>query len=193
MQLPVSPAAAELFSQEFYASVAKSQSIIDSYIHARQELLRQFPGTSSWAAPVLYITSSYDCVIFETDDAFHRLRKISHFLDEPITALSANPKNKYAVERIVKLLADLVQLREEYRKRPGISRLDINAELAKLVKIANNDATRNLLYVQEFLEKEDQKTFFREKIPDRAMAVVDALTSIKERIDNLCTLLDQTS
>lgn len=193
MQLPVSPEVANLFSQEFYAAVARSTPIIDSYIHARQELLSRFPGSSSWVAPVLYVASHYDCVIFETDDAFHRLRKISHLLDEPITALSINPVNKFAIERILKLLLDLNQFREDYRKRPGISRLDINAKLAELVKIADKDAIRNLQYVQEYVNRPGPKSFSREKIPDRAMAVVEALKSIREEIDVLCTLLNQTS
>ena len=189
MQLPVSPDAAQLFTREFYAAIGRSQSIIDSFVHARQQLLHSFRGSPLWVAPVLYVSSYHDCVLFELDDALYRLERISQNLEEPIKALNADVENKDALDEVLAQLLALDEFYEDFKKSSIPSHLEVRGALANLVELADDQAMTNLRYVKKYVETRNDEWFFDKKIPERSRDLKKALRQIRDDIEKLCKKL----
>jgi hypothetical protein len=87
MQISISEEAALAFTQEFYASLEASFTVIDSFALARERIKKQRPGSPEWIAPALYRGTQINTHLFSPEDFPNFLYRTILELDARLDAL----------------------------------------------------------------------------------------------------------
>lgn len=93
MQIAISEEAALAFTQEFYASLGASYPVLKAYVHARERIRQQRPGSPEWIAPVLYRGTSKNTFLFSPIRISVILSNYVDMLDKKIQGLRIDNYN----------------------------------------------------------------------------------------------------